>query len=274
MIPTKASGGRSESTGFTLIEILVATTISMMIVTAVYAAFRSSLKAYQRDETRIIMLQRCRSALDRVAKDIANLFYIADDEDLVLVTQDFADNETSMDKDMISFVGIVDPNLAYYVPQESSNSLYQQDEENTLPSDLARIAYYVGASPDQQNVQSLMRMETTELSTEDLEDTLDQLMSAPPSEQDQQEQGLQSSVLVDYIAGFNLRYFDGEDWIDEWDMEEQQGLPAGIEITVTISDADSGEKTITEATVVDLMMHRPADQQAGPGGAGQMPAMR
>jgi type II secretory pathway component PulJ len=264
---------RTES-GFTLIEILVTTAITMMIIGSIYFSFRSSLNAYQHNETRIIMLQRCRSALDRMAKDTSNLFYAEEGDtetagELILMAQDFSDSETAMDKDMISFVAIVEPNLEeYYIALEESESLTAVDEEeNSLPSDLARIVYYVGPSPEDETVQSLMRIETANLDTEELEGMLEELMGSSPSEELLEE--LQTSVLVDYVAGLNIRYFDGEDWVDEWDMEEEGvGLPNAIELTLTITDANTREKDLTEAVVVYLPMSEPETQEAAPAAGG------
>lgn len=258
---------RPES-GFTLIEIMVATVITMMIIGSVYAAFRSSLDVYQRDETRIIMLQRCRVALDRMARDLSNLFFVKDDEEMVLLTEDFADSETGMDKDMISFVAIVEPQVDdYYLAiEESQDLVVDEDEENPLPSDLSRIIYYIGPSPEDETVESLMRIKTTNLDIEELEDMMEELLSSSPSEE--MLEGLQSSILVDYIAGLNIRYFDGEDWIDAWDMEEEEGLPSAVEITLSITDADAQERTLTQAVVVYLPISEPPAEETGLGMGG------
>jgi len=176
--------------GFTLIEIMVATMITMMIIGSVYAAFRSSLNVYQRNETQIIMLQRCRVALDRMSRDLSNLFSIADDEEMELITEDFADVETEADKDMISFVAIIEPRLEdYYIAlEESQNSLdLDEGEDNPLPSDLARIIYYISQSPEEETMESLMRVEISNLDTEELETLMEELMSSSPSEEVQEE---------------------------------------------------------------------------------------
>jgi type II secretory pathway component PulJ len=252
---------KQSASGFTLIEIMVATVITMMIIGSVYAAFRSSLNVYQRDETRIIMLQRCRYALDRMTKDLGNLFFVQDDDELSLLSQDFADSEIEMNKDMISFVAVVEPNLEdYYLQVQQNESLLEEEEDNPLPSDLARIVYYIGPSSEDQTAQSLMRIETTTLDTDELQEMLEELLSSSITQEMQEELG--TSTLVDYVGGLNIRYFDGEDWIDEWDIEEQSGIPFAIELTLSITDAVDQEKTITEAVVVHLPMSDPSDRQA------------
>ena len=260
---------KNSQSGFTLIEIMVSTVMTMMIIGSVYAAFRTSLNVYQRDETRIIMLQRCRSALDRMARDVSNLFYIADDEEMAILSEDYADaeTETGIDKDMLGFVAVVKPRIEeYYIAiEEQSNASLDEKKENPLPSDLARIVYYVGPNPNDEGVQSLMRIQTSNLNVDELEGLLEELMSGSLSEELQTE--LKSSVLVDYVGGLNIRYYDmkEEDWIDAWDMEEQEGIPSAVELTLTITDAKTQEKTLTQAAVVYLPLSQPPTDENGPG---------
>jgi len=257
----------SSSRGFTLVEIMVATAISMLIIGSVYAAFKTSLKVYQQDETKIIMLQKCRSTLDRIAKDISNMFYADSDEELTFMSEDNANSETEKDEDMISFVIISDPNLKKYVSTLTDENATktvtdtttgEETTENTLPSDLARVIYYIGQNPEIPNIQSLMRVETSDIDTQTLQDLMSQLQSSSStsssstsSTEDLQDL-LTSSVLVDNIAGLNIRYFDGNDWLDAWDMDEEKAIPKAAEITLSVTDPENKGKAITQAIVVSL----------------------
>jgi len=53
---------------------------------------------------------------------------------------------------------------------------------------------------------------------------------------------LRSSVLVDNIAGLNIRYFDGNDWLDAWDIDEEGTIPKAIEITLSVTDPETKVK--------------------------------
>ena len=100
---------------------------------------------------------------------------------------------------------------------------------------------------------------------------LEELLSGSLTEELQEE--LQASVLVDYVGGLNIRYYhlEEENWIDMWDMEEETGIPAAVELTLTITDADTQEKTLTQAVVVYLPLSEPpTDEMAA--GAAQMGA--
>jgi prepilin-type N-terminal cleavage/methylation domain-containing protein len=261
---------RYSKSGFTLVEIMVATVISLLIISSVYAAFRSSLTAYERNQTKVIMLQKCRMALDRMARDFNNLYYEENDEELTVLVQDYADGETSMDKDMVSFVAIVNPKLTAYLQAQEANASNNEDTtENTLPSDLARVAYFIGQSPENQNVQSLMRIEVTSLDTQELQDLISEIQSTSPSEEMQEM--LRTSVLVDNVSGFNVRYFDGTDWVDTWDMEVDKVLPKAVELTLTIADANNTEKALTQAVVVYLPFSASQTEQTAESNQGSTP---
>lgn len=269
-INTFKSKINSSHYGFTLVEIMVAVAISMMIIGSVYAVFRSSLDAYQKNETRIILLQKCRSALDRIAKDVTNMFYADGDEELTFICDDNADSETNMDIDMISFVTVVDPDLRNYVPQEEretrtrTSSEEEEETENDLPSDLARVVYFIGQNPESNaSSVSLMRVETSNLNVQDLQDMLEQMQSSVRlSRSSELQQMLRSSVLMDNVAGLNIRYFDGSDWADSWDIEEEQQLPQALEITLSVTDPDNKGAPLTQAIVVYLNFSQPAGQQS------------
>ena len=276
--------GSSSSSGFTLIEIMVATAISMLIIGSVYAAFKSSLKVYQYDETKIIMLQKCRTSLDRIAQDVSNMFYADGDEEMTFLVDDSADTETNMDNDMISFVTVVNPNLRKYTSSVSSNEEAQtktvtdpvtgeETTESTLPSDLARVVYFIGPNPEIDNVQSLMRIEATDLDIQTVQDMLSQLqsstsspsLSSSSSSSEDLQETLRTSVLVDNIAGLNIRYFDGTDWVDTWDMEEENALPKALEITLSVTDPENKGQPLTQVIVVYLPFSDSSDQTAGTG---------
>ncbi|HGJ64802.1 TPA: prepilin-type N-terminal cleavage/methylation domain-containing protein, partial [bacterium] len=241
----------NNNQGFTLVEIMVATAISLLIITSVYSAFRSSLSAYERNQTKVIMLQKVRISLDRMARDFSNLYYDADDEELTFLSEDAFDSELNVDQDMISFVAVVNPKLNDYLQKQQSNqSTDEEESENALPSDLARVIYFIGQDPDNQDMQSLMRIEMTELSTEELETLLDEIQSTSPTEEIKDM--LRRSTLVDNIGGFNIRYFDGEDWVDKWDIDEEENIPKAVELTLTVADPDNKQKPITQAVVVYL----------------------
>jgi hypothetical protein len=52
--------------------------------------------------------------------------------------------------------------------------------------------------------------------------------------------GARVELLAPEVAKLEFHYFDGEQLVDEWDVVEDAGLPAGIEILLTIHEPDYG----------------------------------
>ena len=45
-----------------------------------------------------------------------------------------------------------------------------------------------------------------------------------------------TKLIAKEVIGIQFRYFDGEDWVTEWDSDEEGGFPAAVEITVLIDN--------------------------------------
>jgi hypothetical protein len=65
-----------------------------------------------------------------------------------------------------------------------------------------------------------------------------------PFEEDPEELGSEDRgvhQLSDDVQGIDLRYFDGKEWTEEWDAEEQEGLPGAVEVKLIFLGA-SGKR--------------------------------
>jgi hypothetical protein len=50
------------------------------------------------------------------------------------------------------------------------------------------------------------------------------------------EEGGIALELAEAIDGLNFRFYDGEEWVDEWDSKAKNGLPKAIEVVLLMSD--------------------------------------
>ena len=72
---SKPSQTSASSRGFTLLEIMIAITIFSVVMTSIYATFRTATRAYERGLEMGTILQAGRFGMDTVARDIKNTFY-------------------------------------------------------------------------------------------------------------------------------------------------------------------------------------------------------
>lgn len=274
-----------RQTGFTLIELMVSVTILAIISGTVYTAFNSSLNVYQRESGRVIMHQKCRVAVDQIARDLSNLFYIQGDEDLQFQAEDVS-QETG-EQDTITFVLVTDnspdPFLAQLYPQEEDPAI---DEEATqATSDLTRVVYMLGTDPElteeqlsergstdeeEQQSLSLLRITSRSLNLEELMEGFDEgIESLVESERAALEAGetpeTQTQVVADHVVSLDFKFFDGEEWIEAW--EEEEILPRAVQVIITVADEQDPSRQVIQSTMSYLKMV-PEDQEEQAGNAG------
>ena len=271
--------------GFTLIELLVSVTIMMIMGGAAYSTFNSVIKIYQKSGTRMVLTQKCRIALDYITADLSNLQAIEGDENLLIVSQDNPSEEAIGDQDMVSFVTLLPSDPDPVLSQLNASNELEEEQQESLMTDVKRVAYYIGPDPtgleenseergsrltddSQENQQTvLLRVTTTSLDPETV--ILPLLESGTLPVEDEEGNPIQVDVvpLIDQILSFDLKYYDGEELYDSWEDEEQ--IPKAIQVTISMSaDADKIEdqsqdlqtsqdiqnNLVTQSTMVYLLM--------------------
>ena len=271
--------------GFTLVELLVSVTIMMIMGGAAYSTFNSVIKIYQKSGTRMVLTQKCRIALDYITADLSNLQAIEGDENLLIVSQDNPSEEAIGDQDLVSFVTLLPSDPDPVLSQLNASNEQEEEQQESLMTDVKRVAYYIGPDPtgleenseergsrltddsqeDQQIV--LLRITTTSLDPETV--ILPLLESGTLPVEDEEGNPIQVDVvpLIDQILSFDLKYYDGEELYDSWEDEEQ--IPKAIQVTISMSaDADKIEgqsqdiqtsqdiqnNMVTQSTMVYLLM--------------------
>ena len=286
--------------GFTLLELLVAVSILVIIGGASYTAFNVALDVYQKSESRIVMTQKCRIALERVATDLSNLQAVQGDDSLIIVSQDNPIEE-GISRDLISFVTSIhtdpDPFLAEL---NATNQTVIADEainQDPLVSDVQRIAYYIGediarqvgveqeeeteaggefltADSETDGGLALFRLATTALEVETVIQPLLESETLPTEDDAGNPIHINVVPIIDQITSFDVRYYDGEEWYESWDDTEM--IPKSVVVWVTVASENGQQRqntgtNITQSTMVYLPMSANFSEQQTNGGAAAGP---
>ena len=287
--------------GFTLLELLVAVSILAIIGGASYTAFNVALDVYQKSESRIVMTQKCRSALERVATDLSNLQAVQGDEALIIVSQDNPIEE-GISRDLISFVTLIhtdpDPFLAELNAANQTVVVDEDINQEELVSDVQRIAYYIGEDITRQieneredgtevggellttasegdSGLALYRLATTALDVETVIQPLLESQTLPTEDEAGNPIYVNIVPIIDQITSFDVRYYDGDEWYESWDDTEM--IPKSVVVWVTVA-SESGQpaqntntNTITQSTMVYLPMSANFSEQPSGGDGATVP---
>ena len=107
------------------------------------------------------------------------------------------------------------------------------DPQSQTPSDLKSIAYFI-AGPNTQKASQEFDPAVAELGglyRRQIDRAVAEYRgeTSGPSSPDEF-----STLVAPEITAIKFRYYDGSDWLTEWDSEEQQFFPLAIEVVITI----------------------------------------
>lgn len=208
--------------GFTLIEILVALTILSIIIATVYGAFSGTVKIIKSGNFSSETQQYGRLAVDAIRHDLLCAMPSPSSSTPYFRGVDDDDGDP---RDIINFV--------------TSAYIMSDPGENRPESEICEVGYFLSEEHEGYLVR---RVDIT-------------VDSKPFS-------GGKWKPISANIVGLNFQYYDGEQWLDQWDPEAEQeedqatGLPSMVRVEVTVKDVNWEEnyEVHTSSAVVLLAM--------------------
>lgn len=128
-VTRQRDGCLGSGTGFTLIELITAVTISGFILTAALGTFRMATQIHRRGEARREATENCRGALDLISRDLTGAFLSSDQQLALFFGEDLSSD--GLEIDSLRFTTLVNNPL----------------RTGEATGDLAEVEYYIDADP-------------------------------------------------------------------------------------------------------------------------------
>ncbi|MCL4234133.1 MAG: prepilin-type N-terminal cleavage/methylation domain-containing protein [Deltaproteobacteria bacterium] len=196
---------RTRRRGFTLLEVLVAVAVTGMVLAIVYSAFGRTIESKEYVEIGNETYHKIRWAMDKITMDLASSFVFRE-QGSNTIFYGVSHLVGSMPMDEIHFTSF-------------SHIRYNPAAHE---SDQCEISYKVAWIPDDQRFQLWRREDAT----------IDS----------QNQTGGEELQLLDDVLAFNIRYYDGYEWRDDWDSRPLEQLAEATE------ESGEGEETEVEQT--------------------------
>jgi type II secretion system protein J len=192
-----------RKTGFTLVEVMVASTIGAFIMLVAVGTLRAITASSEKVDKNINSAAEIRFASRMLAKDFVNFYRDESMENMKLIGthKESDDGNTSY--------------LIFYTVSRAKARIGQPE------GDIYEVEYYLTKNEDKS---LLMRR-----------------MWPNPNKEETEPGGI-LAVIAEDIDIFEVRYFDGEEWSYEW-PEEMGALPQLIEINLVAIPSTTGEPT-------------------------------
>ncbi len=173
--------------------------ILVVILTIIYGAFNSSMKAFTAMENRGDAYGQARLVLNRMSEEIASIYFSTSEKSNTGLLGEDRD-EYDLPADSLHFTSL-------------SHVQWVRDSKE---SELSEIGYYLETDRETET-SFLFRREDW-----NVDGTL--------------EEGGMALELAEGIDGLNFRYHDGAEWVEDWDSKARNGLPKAIEVVLLMSD--------------------------------------
>ncbi len=291
---------RSAHSGFTLLEVILASSLSVLIMLALGGAIRFYLFQVTESQTSIEQAQLARAIMRRVETDLRSAIW-KNEIDFTSVEALAADSLAGGAGDLAASAGL-DPTMAEdalagsntqelatsgvipttiglygnayelqvdisriprideYDPQYTS---FRSREIGDIPSDIKTVTYFLM----QPGVSSLGHGTVgdagiTETQFGLVRRELDRAVTQYALNNGDSA-GLDASaeILAPEVSLIQFRYFDGFVWLEEWDSEAMGCLPMAVDVIIAIRDHET-----TQALLADGTIEVPVEDAANPVG--------
>ena len=199
-----------KRTGFTLVEVMVASTIGAFVMLVAVGTLKTITASSEMADSNINTAAEVRFASNMLLRDLSNFYRNENIENTKLIGTVEESGQESTSY------------LVFYTIGRAKARAEQPE------GDIYEVEYYLMEEDDKS---LLMRR-------------------LWPNPNEEEEPGGMLAVIAEDIAAFEVRYFDGEEWSDEW-PEEMDVLPQLLEINI-VAVAPSKGTTVMESFVVNF----------------------
>lgn len=246
----------SRRGGFTLLEILLSIGLMLLLVGAVAQAMRTYVTLSTLGREEVEQAQIGRAVLQQISRDIRCVFFLEiPEEDLPVEglggEEIAAEDGLGLGDDTSGSTAVPPPtgiigtstDLIIFVRQPDRRTEYVSREEMTSPKDRvsdARLLQYFLAKTGGDGVSG--EFARTSLGPGVVKDVVglarmdgDQAVLTQALEENQIDMQVECcQLLAREVVELEFAYFSGDEWLDEWDSEEQNKLPRAIEIKISV----------------------------------------
>jgi general secretion pathway protein J len=220
-----ATRGRPRSAvgGFTLAEVLVASTISGFVAVIAVGALNAIAGSAQTVNRMTETTSEIRFAAKMIARDLANLYRDPNPQNMKLIGSSQGSDKGEP------------PHLTFYT---SGRAKARADQPE---GDVYEVEYFLGIREQSPEQRKAKPAESSE------EGTVLFRRLWPNPDKDRTPGGVLTPI-AENIGIFQVRFYDGKQWTDEW-TEEMQSLPEFVEVTLATLPPEKGDPIVETMTV-------------------------
>jgi len=206
----------NKNDGFTLIEMLVATAVSSVILVMVYSAYASIIKSVNQGKIASQYYEEINLVLRRIDSDLLNAYW----------------RETAKNINFISEISGNSSRLNFVTGEFKSNRMILSVKDNFPSSDVHEVGYYL-KQDSKTGKYNLIRRSEIHYDSSPLD-------------------GGSEEIIFRNVDSIKFVFKYQSDWIDTWDSREKKRLPSGIKTTLVVVDPYNNKDVYEFFTICNM----------------------
>ncbi len=232
---------KADKTGFTLIEMLVAVAMVVTIVSMVYGSYSATSKSAEAYKARMTLCDQARSVLQQMARQIRCCYGGAPTDSADPTKAALPKTAALLQSPVNYFKGGPNAPNGEILHLVTTSAL---SGEPDLAGGLFDAAYRFDKSTRTLFVSCTRFVQTPKGLVEERD----------------------WSPLIENVDHIELTFFDGRQWIDEWDFTRRKNLPAAVRIDIACRDENRRQCSYGTAAYIccsNSQNNRTASEMAG-----------
>ncbi|WP_339731140.1 prepilin-type N-terminal cleavage/methylation domain-containing protein [uncultured Gimesia sp.] len=248
-----------KSSGFTMLEVILALGLTSLLLAAIYSALDLYWKYTTIGHQQVERAQIARAVFQKITHDLHSVTYQQQ------ITEEEESSSSSEGEEETIEIQVTNPDDAYTSgnigvygtaqslvlhtsrPARQPMLISQTAGSPSSQSDLLSVSYFLavagseglqGAVGDRfrdasslgNGTQGLARLEGDRLA-----------MSKADESADYEQLAQQSQLLAPEIGSLQFQYFDGTDWLEVWDSIEYGTVPQAVKVTIGFRNAEEAQ---------------------------------
>ena len=206
---------RQQSDGFTLVELIVATTLTVLVAGSTVAILRSTSAACERADKQLELQQQARAGVLAIATALRNAARQVDKDTGLEGVDDWMGEKGEMPADRVRLF-----------------SVSEKDIRSGQPESDVKEFEFVLSRPTDGTLPALMRR-------------------SDPTRNERPDEGGVVELVAENVLGLNLAYHDGRDWREDW-PEDARGWPVAIRIELAVVSKEEPRQIWTTSRLVNF----------------------
>ncbi|GAB4148295.1 MAG: hypothetical protein Tsb009_21990 [Planctomycetaceae bacterium] len=263
--------------GFTLTEVLLALTLTVILLGAVYSALNLYRQLSTDGREEAARAQLTRAIHQKMAVDIRSVIFSppeseeeedemndeesSEEETVVAEVNDPSEAVSSTSKGVVGNSEILTLHIS--MPPRGLNYSSNLDGSSitSRTSDLISVSYFLAGNSSSELTQRVAENTGKTGLTRLIGDRL--ALDQADTNGDVETLAESATILAEEINFLKFRYFDGDAWLDEWDSTVYGTLPRAIEVTIgfrpsgKVTETNDGETVHQKRFVISLPVADP-----------------